>query len=425
MPKKSTKSKAKSKGENTTLSTKGSSNPAGPPSGTPQSTSDKAVEEAKSEGNALFQQKKWLEARDAYMKGASLPTSDPNLRKALLLNLAATNLQLGSWADVLHDTTTVLAMDSNSVKALYRSARALNELKRFEEALDFCERGLKLEPLNQPLKEVKYAARNGAIRTQQILLIKAYAYHHLHIVPTSKTNEFMSIPTTHPHELPYFDPPTPSDPQEAPHHSYVRFRYIERHASDTVSDYPMDMAILPLLNTFLPGSTKFVTPSRSRNNLTFVPSGDDPNITHPTSWDPLHEFLPSTLLVYARTGRGDTILVRGEMTLADVFGQVRQLSAAYPDDEDTYLELKRGMIHLFAFRKDSETERRWNDGYFKDPAELGDPHLRSRHFSYDNTEARARGTNFVTSLSWAAREGILQLLYMRSEEDESSSGSEY
>ncbi|KAG9073493.1 hypothetical protein FS749_015108 [Ceratobasidium sp. UAMH 11750] len=121
------------------------------------------------------------------------------------------------------------------------------------------------------------------------------------------------------------------------------------------------------------------------------------------------------------------------MTLADIFGQVRQLAAENPDDDYIYLELKRGMVHLFAFRKDSETERRWNDGYFKDPADLGDPKyivcehvdsntdLRSRHFSYDNTEARARGTNFITSLSWAAREGILQLLYMRSEEDESSS----
>ncbi|KAG8713359.1 hypothetical protein FRC08_013342 [Ceratobasidium sp. 394] len=141
MAKKSKKSKAKSKEENTSVSTRGSSNPVGPPSGMPQSTpSDAIAEEARSEGNALYQQKKWLEARDTYMKGIGIQTSDPDLQKTLLLNLAAANLQLGNWADVLRDATTVIAMDSNSFKAHFRAARALNELKRFEEALDHCDR---------------------------------------------------------------------------------------------------------------------------------------------------------------------------------------------------------------------------------------------------------------------------------------------
>ncbi|KAG8740219.1 40S ribosomal protein [Ceratobasidium sp. 414] len=393
MPKKSKKSKAKSKGENIPPLMQGSSDPAGPPSGTPQSTFDTMVEEARSEGNALFQQKKWPEARDAYMKGAGLQTSDPNLQKAVLLNLAAANLQL-DW----HPTQKrwIVAIGEQERRALAPGGEASSK---------------------------KWGHKNAATPFDQS--IRGGKYHHLHIIPISKTDAIMSIPTTHPHELPYFDPPTQSDPLKAPLHCYIRFRYIERYASDTVSDYPTDKPILPLLNTFLPGSTNFASPSRSRKNLTFVPSGDVPNINHPTSWDPVREFLPSTLLVYAQTGRGDTILVRGEMALADVFGQVRQLSTEHSDDEDIYIELKRGMVHLFAFRSGSETERRWNDGYSKDPAELGDPiyavseyvdsntDLRSRHFSYDNSEARARGTNFVTSLSWAAREGILQLLYMK------------
>ncbi|KAG9121582.1 hypothetical protein FRC07_002406 [Ceratobasidium sp. 392] len=184
---------------------------------------------------------------------------------------------------------------------------------------------------------------------------------------------FGSIPTTHPHEIPYFDPPTPSNPLTAPMLCIVRFRYIERYASDTAAEFPMDEPLLPLLETFLPGTTKFAKPSRVRNNLTFVPNEDGSNIQHPIDWDPRHEFLPSTVSVYARTRRGNIISIKDKMTLFDLTDEVRRLSEGKLEDESTYIELRRGMVHLFTFRKGSETERKWKDGDFEDPADLCDP----------------------------------------------------
>ncbi|QRV85316.1 hypothetical protein RhiJN_27406 [Ceratobasidium sp. AG-Ba] len=123
---------------------------------THQPGSDAIVEEAKAAGDTLYRQQKWQEARDAYSQGVHLHANDLNLRKLLLLNLAATNLQLGdilkplkiqslyvgtgNWEDVLRNTATVLLADPKSAKALYRAARALNELKRSEEAYDCCTR---------------------------------------------------------------------------------------------------------------------------------------------------------------------------------------------------------------------------------------------------------------------------------------------
>ncbi|QRW13891.1 hypothetical protein RhiLY_12890 [Ceratobasidium sp. AG-Ba] len=85
---------------------------------THQPGSDAIVEEAKAAGDTLYRQQ--------------------NGRKHETRN----------WEDVLRNTATVLLADPKSAKALYRAARALNELKRSEEAYDCCTRALKLEPHN-------------------------------------------------------------------------------------------------------------------------------------------------------------------------------------------------------------------------------------------------------------------------------------
>ncbi|KAG8698647.1 hypothetical protein FRC09_007116 [Ceratobasidium sp. 395] len=381
------------------------------------------AKDAKSAGDDFYRKNKWLEARDAYARAASLFTTDPDLQKSILLNLAAANLQLENWDEVLRDTATVLQTDEKSIKALYRSARALDELERFEEAIDCCKRGLKLEPHNKSLQEECHMAQRGYVRLQQYFLLTAYSHHQMYILPTSRMTSFASLPSTHPHEIPYFDPPTPSDPLTAPMLCMVRFRYIERFASDTAAEFPTDKPLLPLLETFLPGTTKFAKPSRTQNNLTFVPSGNASSIQHPTDWDPRYEFLPSTVSVYAQTRRGEIILIKDDMTLFDLFEEVRRLSNGNSKDERTHIELRRGMIHLFTFRKGSATEKKWKDGKFKNPTKLGDPKYqvspqidsstdkRSRHFCYG--DPKGRSVNMLGSPSWNARAGILNVLYSR------------
>ncbi|KAG9123288.1 hypothetical protein FRC07_015139, partial [Ceratobasidium sp. 392] len=122
------------------------------PEGVPQSLIDAFAEQHKAEGDKLYRDQKWEEARLAYMQGVRLRPSDPNVRKSTLLNLAATDLQLKNWNAVVCDACWILKMDPNSVKAFYRAARALSEIGLPEEALDCCNRALRFEPYNQPLR---------------------------------------------------------------------------------------------------------------------------------------------------------------------------------------------------------------------------------------------------------------------------------
>ncbi|QRV85317.1 hypothetical protein RhiJN_27407 [Ceratobasidium sp. AG-Ba] len=288
---------------------------------------------------------------------------------------------------------------------------------------------------NEPLRKEQHVAMIGAIKIHYLLLFKAYVDRRLNIIPTWKESPVGAIPTTHPHELPYFDPPIPSDPFNAPILCSVKFRYIERHASNTVTNYPSDKPLLPLLDTFLPGKTPLL-PSRTLNNLTYILNESGTRfIEHPTTWDPEYEFLPSVLRVYAQTIRGDIIPIDGRSvsTLDDVFEQVRQIDADRSDDQRTYLDLVCATVNLFTFRKESEVERKWLNGEFKNPEDLGDPKYivservnnltdeRARDFCYGDPEFQ--GTNYPGTFSWTAREGILDLLSRSMGDDEASSES--
>lgn len=97
-------------------------------------------------------------ARDTYMEAAGLLASDPKFHTTLMLNCVAANIKLSTrlkvfyyeqcqliipieiWEEVLCATSEVLEVDPKSVKALFRSARALTELKNLDEALDCCDR---------------------------------------------------------------------------------------------------------------------------------------------------------------------------------------------------------------------------------------------------------------------------------------------
>ncbi|KAG8728068.1 hypothetical protein FRC12_022040, partial [Ceratobasidium sp. 428] len=337
---------------------------------------------------------------------------------------------LGNWDDVLRDTATVLLIDSNSVKALYRSARALKELERPEEAYDCCTRALKLEPHNEPIRKEQHTAMVGAIKIHYLLLFKAYVDRRLEILPIFRAVPVGSVPIPQPHEIPYFDPPIPSDPFNAPMLCYVKFRYIERHASDMVTDYSSDKPLIPLLDTFLPGTTTH-PPSQTRDNLTYIAHESGAQIIeHPITWDPDYEFLPSTLQVYARSTQDDIISIDGETvsTLDDIFTRIRQLHSDHPDEKGTDLELIRGAVNLFAFRRGSEAERKWINAEFKVLEDLGDPKYtmgeqanepegqRARDFRYGGPGAR--GVNERGTFSWTAREGILNLFSSRMGQDE-------
>ncbi|KAG8705617.1 hypothetical protein FRC12_018847 [Ceratobasidium sp. 428] len=129
--------------------------------GLPQVAIDMMAAAAKSRADAHYTHEEWEQARDAYLEAAIFLTSDPKFHTTVMLNCAAAGLKLKKWEEVLCHTSEVLEADPKSIKALFRSARALIELRNFEEALDCCDRALSIEPNNQSLRQERQTAERG------------------------------------------------------------------------------------------------------------------------------------------------------------------------------------------------------------------------------------------------------------------------
>ncbi|QRV99393.1 40S ribosomal protein S7 [Ceratobasidium sp. AG-Ba] len=140
------------------------------PPGVPQEMVDTLAKQSKEEGDKLYREKKYQAAHDAYKYGCVLPTSDPNILSTSSIWNYILNAPSEDWFTVLRNTAWVLQTDPDSVKGLYRAARALLQLARFDEALDCCDRALKLEPHNKPLRKERQTALSGAILLRQMTL---------------------------------------------------------------------------------------------------------------------------------------------------------------------------------------------------------------------------------------------------------------
>ncbi|QRV85323.1 40S ribosomal protein S7 [Ceratobasidium sp. AG-Ba] len=338
------------------------------PPGLSQDMIDALSRESKETGDKLYREKKYQAAHDAYKYGAL--TRDPNLQKLIWLNMAATNLHLKDWFAVLRDTAWVLQMDPSSVKALYRAARALIELTRFEEAVDCCLRGLKLEPHNKSLEEEYLVAFDGAAKLEIQALRISYKYHGIFITP----HEMTSSPEFHvvdPAMLPCFDPPLPRDPLKATLFGSLSVIYVERCAGDVVKEFPFDEPVLPLIDALLPGSTDSQSPSAIQKKLFCIPTirpdllPPPKSITHPDIWDPHQEFIQSKIAVYVRTRGGNMIPISEQTTLMDVCSKAKR--------QGDCVQVLAGSVPIHVLRKGSKVEERFKRDDFNSISDLIDP----------------------------------------------------
>ncbi|KAG8735168.1 hypothetical protein FRC10_010907 [Ceratobasidium sp. 414] len=397
--------------------------------GLPQAAIDMMATAAKTRGDAHYNHGEWEQARDAYMEAAVFMTSDPKFHTTVMLNCAAANIKLKNWIEVLCSTSEVLEVDPKSVKALFRSARALTELEEFEEALDCCDRALKLEPQNQSLRQERQTAQRGLARVKKpvlSILREAYEYYHLRV----GKNQDRSAPPIQPTFLPYFDPPTPNDFKKVPLLCSVCLIYIERHAADKISDFPSNVPFGRLLDVLLPGpngsaSAPPALQSSPEIKLTRVRipasinelSEDRVSLGHPTHWDPKYEFRPSKVLAYAKMHDGESIYIEPGMTLTNVFEEAMKLRIEYPEEEKFYIEIKEGMIPIYVFREDSLAGERWEENDYENLSDLVDPEYKVTEEEMEMAFPRARlfccgplmrAANLQNSPSYAAREEILK-----------------
>ncbi|OLY78777.1 Hsp70/Hsp90 co-chaperone cns1 [Smittium mucronatum] len=135
-----------------------------------EGTPDEIGENFKEQGNDCFKAKRYQDAAKFYSQGLDVELTDMKLKESLLLNRAAANLNLSNYGKVISDCSLALKINNNSVKALYRAARALYQVDRLPECLDCCLKGLEMDPGNSGIEQVYKQAteRSNKLEAQRI-----------------------------------------------------------------------------------------------------------------------------------------------------------------------------------------------------------------------------------------------------------------
>lgn len=101
-----------------------------------------------SEGNNFFKNKQYEQAIQKYSEAVEFDGSDVTF----FSNRSACYAALNKWEEAAEDGKQCIVVDKNFVKGYFRHALALQNLGRFEEALNSVKRGLGIDPLNADLK---------------------------------------------------------------------------------------------------------------------------------------------------------------------------------------------------------------------------------------------------------------------------------
>ncbi|XP_056425785.1 peptidyl-prolyl cis-trans isomerase FKBP8 [Hyla sarda] len=115
-------------------------------------------------GNFHFEREEYRSAMHSYSQALTIltpSTAEPlsseeeeeirEHRIKCLNNLAATQLKLHHYDDVINSCNAVLEMDKDNAKALYRKGKVLSERGEFEGAMPILKQALKLEPTTKAI----------------------------------------------------------------------------------------------------------------------------------------------------------------------------------------------------------------------------------------------------------------------------------
>ncbi|KAM9763083.1 tetratricopeptide repeat protein 4 [Menidia menidia] len=112
----------------------------------------------KDEGNAFFKEKNYKKAVVSYTAALKKKCGDQELTAVLLTNRAASHFYLGNMRSALNDAASAKKIKPDHLKALIRGAQCCMELRNFSEAVQWCDEGLKANPTDKKLRELRAAA---------------------------------------------------------------------------------------------------------------------------------------------------------------------------------------------------------------------------------------------------------------------------
>ncbi|KAG7096674.1 hypothetical protein E1B28_004088 [Marasmius oreades] len=298
---------------------------------------DEVADNFREQGNEYFKGKKYREALSFYKQGIEAKPTDIVLKEKLLCNMAACNLALHNYGSVLRDCANALTVNPRSLKAHYRSAQALLELERLEEAIDCCKRSLAIREekemrallekaeKNKSEKERKEKEKNERIRKERLIKFGLkQSLQKRNILVNSQPN------APPPDNYPYFDP---EDPTYKSLIIPVHLEYPEHGTYDVIPEFVEH------------------TPFSAHLEVMFPPKGQSP------TWDRRGTYVEGSLVVYAITKRKRLLKVGKNMTLRDI------CNAAMPKDGAVDgLELNDGHL-TFAILVKGDFEKQWIEDF--------------------------------------------------------------
>ncbi|CCO26885.1 Tetratricopeptide repeat protein 4 homolog Short=TPR repeat protein 4 homolog [Rhizoctonia solani AG-1 IB] len=277
-----------------------------------------------------------IQSVDGRPKIVDVQEKDRSLYNALLLNRAAANLEL-----VLKDAKLVLETDPRSSKALFRAAKALVKLRRYEEALDACDRCLSFDPENGGVKSVRVTAQKELDlktkkakqkaeveekeKAKKTALSLALKHHGITVL---KDN-------TEPEHLPFLDPPTPPYPTSAELICRVVLVYPQYGQTDLVVRFSTEDTLGAHLDTILPNS-------ETESDVPFAP------------WDEKREYISTKVNVYVKTRKARVLRLGRNKSLAEICK-----TAQGKEGEDDGLVVGQGVIAFVVVPKGSLAEERY------------------------------------------------------------------
>lgn len=114
------------------------------------------VAELKAKASEFFKNKQFQEALDTYGDAVQLDKGDAGI----WVNRSITNRQLERWADAAEDAELASLLEPHNAKAFYSMAVAFQQLGDIAKAKDAAEKGLKVQPDNKALQQLKAQLAN-------------------------------------------------------------------------------------------------------------------------------------------------------------------------------------------------------------------------------------------------------------------------
>ncbi|CAH3140622.1 unnamed protein product, partial [Pocillopora meandrina] len=96
----------------------------------------------RNQGNEAFKKGDFTNAIHFYTEGIKMNCNEKELKAKLYNNRATAHFKLGNHQDSLRDAEAAIESNPTFLKAIVRGATACVELKRFEEAITWCDKGL-------------------------------------------------------------------------------------------------------------------------------------------------------------------------------------------------------------------------------------------------------------------------------------------